>query len=158
MPKNKYADYVDENIIHTTDSNGVQKWRKNGDLHRVNGPAVIYPCGSEEWYQDGELHREDGPAVIINENYKRSLNHADWQTGIILYYRHGERHRLDGPAMITQDGSKFYYISFHTEDEGSYIDTINKLKAVMPEKFDGVAELTSDDKEQEPSSYNKLEI
>ena len=46
----------------------VEKWLKEGKLHRENGPALIYRNldGSliqEEWYMNNELHREDGPAV-----------------------------------------------------------------------------------------------
>jgi hypothetical protein len=35
---------------------------KNGRLHRLNGPAIIYYDGYEEWYRHGKLHRDDGPA------------------------------------------------------------------------------------------------
>ena len=46
------------------DEQGTTCWYKNGELHRLDGPAVIYANGTEEWYQNGELHRDDGPAVI----------------------------------------------------------------------------------------------
>ena len=32
--------------------------------HRVDGPAVLHPDGSQEWWHLGWLHRDDGPAVI----------------------------------------------------------------------------------------------
>jgi hypothetical protein len=32
-------------------------------LHRDEGPAVIYTNGIVSWWQDGQLHRIDGPAV-----------------------------------------------------------------------------------------------
>jgi hypothetical protein len=35
----------------------------NDNLHREDGPAVIYPFGEEQWYRNGKLHREDGPAI-----------------------------------------------------------------------------------------------
>ena len=34
-----------------------------GQLHRVHGPAVAYPNGSEFWLQYDRLHRTDGPAI-----------------------------------------------------------------------------------------------
>src|SRR3990170_7906370 len=32
-------------------------------LHRLDGPAVKWPDGSNEWLVNGELHRLDGPAI-----------------------------------------------------------------------------------------------
>lgn len=40
-----------------------KKWYKNGELHRLDGPAIEYSYRSGEWYQNGKLHREDGPAT-----------------------------------------------------------------------------------------------
>ena len=34
-----------------------------GQLHRTNGPAILWSNGNKSWWQDGELHRIDGPAV-----------------------------------------------------------------------------------------------
>src|ERR1700691_4077197 len=45
----------------------------NGELHRENGPAIIYPNGSIYYYLNGKSHREDGPAAI-------------WNDGTIFYY------------------------------------------------------------------------
>lgn len=50
-------------IIHTIDSDGIKTWRLDGELHRKNGPAVIYPDGSKDWYVNGKLHRVTGPAM-----------------------------------------------------------------------------------------------
>lgn len=38
-------------------------WYKDGELHRVGGPAVTSSNGYCAWYKNGELHRMDGPAV-----------------------------------------------------------------------------------------------
>ena len=35
-----------------------------GQIHRVHGPAVIWPYGSKDWYLDGKRHRTDGPAIV----------------------------------------------------------------------------------------------
>lgn len=32
-------------------------------LHRVDGPAVVRPDGSNFWFIHGILHRENGPAI-----------------------------------------------------------------------------------------------
>lgn len=66
---------------------GVQEWREDGELHRLDGPAVIYPDGGESWYRKGYFHRLDGPAVT-------------YTNGELRWYRWGELHRIDGPANI----------------------------------------------------------
>lgn len=33
-----------------TDPSGTKRWFKGMKLHRTNGPAVIYPDGSQEWW------------------------------------------------------------------------------------------------------------
>lgn len=35
-----------------------------GQLHREDGPAVMYLNGTSAWFRNGLRHREDGPAVI----------------------------------------------------------------------------------------------
>jgi hypothetical protein len=45
-------------------------FNENGQLHRLNGPAIEYSSGSEQWYQNGKRHRTDGPAVEWSDNYK----------------------------------------------------------------------------------------
>lgn len=38
-------------------------YRRGGQLHRLNGPAVVWLDGTKLWYVDGQLHRDGGPAV-----------------------------------------------------------------------------------------------
>ncbi len=42
-----------------------REWFLDGELHREDGPAVIYSDGTEHWYLNGDLHREDGPAIKL---------------------------------------------------------------------------------------------
>jgi len=43
---------------------GAIEWRgEEGELHRVGGPARIFPSVREEWFRHGRLYRGDGPAV-----------------------------------------------------------------------------------------------
>lgn len=47
------------------DSMGTIIYRNSeGKPHRIHGPAVLCPDGTEFWYQNGQLHREDGPALV----------------------------------------------------------------------------------------------
>ena len=47
------------------------------DLHREDGPAIIWQDGTKAWYIDGEKHREDGPAI-------------EWSNGKKEWYLYGE--------------------------------------------------------------------
>ena len=50
---------------------GNQIWVLNGNYHRTDGPAVIYPNGYQAWYLNGKRHRTDGPAVIYGNGAQR---------------------------------------------------------------------------------------
>ena len=76
---------------------GSKYWYLNGQLHRVDGPAVERPNGSEEWWLNDRRHRENGPAVIE-------------ATGTTSWYLDGKLHREDGPAVEYADGSKCWYL------------------------------------------------
>lgn len=58
--------HMDENKFYQdgmhTFGCGTVKWYKDGVAHREDGPATIYPDGTEVWSQNGRLHRADGPA------------------------------------------------------------------------------------------------
>jgi len=68
----------------------------NRELHRDDGPAIIYPDGRQYWYRNGEFHREDGPAIVFPD-------------GGQYWYRNGYLHRDDGPAVIYPDGEQLWY-------------------------------------------------
>jgi len=77
--------------------NGNKVWRnEQGQVHRLDGPAVERVDGSKEWYQNGQCHRLDGPAV------ERADGSKEW-------YQKDQCHRLDGPAVERADGSKEWY-------------------------------------------------
>ncbi len=78
-----------------TYSNGTRFWYKDDKLHRLDGPAAVYPDGGTRfWYKDGKCHRLDGPAIIYPD-------------GSEYWYKNGLLHRVDGPAVIYQDGSNW---------------------------------------------------
>ena len=41
-----------------------------GQLHRLDGPAVMYQHGIMFWYQNGQRHRIDGPAAVFAIGFK----------------------------------------------------------------------------------------
>ena len=70
--------------------NGAREYSNSlGQLHRDEGPAIIYPSGTELWYQNGALHREDGPAVIWADGRK------EWWLNGVLYSRAKHKRMLD---------------------------------------------------------------
>lgn len=72
----------------------IRYFNKDNHYHRIHGPAVIWPSGTEFWFKNGERHRLDGPAFIDYE-----YGHEEW-------WVNGHPHRLDGPAVIFSNGSE----------------------------------------------------
>jgi len=77
--------------------NGIVEYTFNGELHRLGGPAKLWPGSPslpayEEWYLFGKMHRENGPAYICADGRR-------------FWYLNGERHREDGPAIDHLNGS-----------------------------------------------------
>ncbi len=67
MTFNRLAQHLIEShsvSVSSQNEHGVITFFKDNKLHREDGPAVIYPDGTEIWWYEGETHREDGPAVI----------------------------------------------------------------------------------------------
>lgn len=92
----------------------------DGELHREDGPALIYYEGSKEWYIHGELHREGKPAIMR-------------ANGDRLWMINGEIHRLDGPAVIHgKTPAKQYWIRDKYYMELEYINYLlrNKCKTI----------------------------
>lgn len=76
-----------------------KEWRNvDGQLHRLDGPAVEYNNGALKWFKNGHCHREDGPAVI-------------WENGDKEWWIDGRRHREDGPAVEYINGHKEWWLN-----------------------------------------------
>ena len=70
------------------DEDGTRRYHNSaGDLHREEGPAVIFTDGGHAWFYSGELHRIDGPAVKYTDGY-------------VAWWQNGKLHRTDGPAVV----------------------------------------------------------
>jgi hypothetical protein len=70
-------------------------WYKDGNLHRVDGPAVEDADGTKRWFKGDKLHRVEVRRLNIQ--------------GTKYWYKDGERHREDGPAVEDADGTKLWY-------------------------------------------------
>lgn len=94
-------------------------WVKDGEFHRVGGPAVIYnkPNRLRLWFLNGKIHRENGPAL-------QSTLLREW-------WVNGKKHRLDGPAVINDWLSeKSFYIDgewMHEEKFWHHPDVIKSV-------------------------------
>jgi hypothetical protein len=73
-------------------------WYLDGQKHRTDGPAVIWPDGTQAWWLNDQRHRTDGPALI-------------WPDGTQAWYLNGQRHRTDGPAVIHSDGTRCWWLN-----------------------------------------------
>ena len=71
---------------------GVVEWRLDGQLHRMDGPAVEWPDGYRAWYFMGKLHREDGPAII-----SQNVNHGFYLMG----------YKIPEDEYLRMDASKY---------------------------------------------------
>ena len=92
-------------------------YNAQGQLHRVHGPAVIYPDGDREWLQNGRMHRLDGPAGEYTDRY------CEW-------YHNGWRHRLDGPAVEYADGHREWYINGKDLTESEWLQAVASMESV----------------------------
>lgn len=66
------------------------EWRKGGELHRDNAPAVVHLDGTKEWWCEGERHRVEGAAI-------------ERDCGCKSYYIRGQLCKSEGEA-----GTKIY--------------------------------------------------
>ena len=85
-----------------------------GQLHRDNGPAIVFSSGSREWYRNGLRHRTDGPAFVS-------------PIGVKEWYLHGKLHRTDGPAVIHEDGAKEWWLNDVRYSEQEYYALLTEL-------------------------------
>jgi hypothetical protein len=58
-------------------------WWLNGELHRVDGPAIERAHGTKWWCLNDKLHRVDGPAV-------------EYASGRKSWYLNGNYYEFDG--------------------------------------------------------------
>jgi hypothetical protein len=82
----------------STDTNGDTCYYNSKDeLHRTDGPAVIYSDGFEAYFINDVRHRLDGPAVIYGNGVVRY-----WINGVQLSKKQYDEHPLVIKHMIEQ--------------------------------------------------------
>ena len=107
----------EEESIMTIDQFGHKKWRnKQGEFHRLDGPAIEYTNETKEWWYQGLKHRLDGPAI-------------ECKSGTKLWYKYGKLHCISGPAVQCMTGAKNWWI------RGQYFETKEAFfEALTPEE------------------------
>jgi hypothetical protein len=65
-----FKDLEDPGYEYKEYTDGIKAWFRNGEIHREDGPAAIWPDRSKIWYINGKRHREDGPALICPDGLK----------------------------------------------------------------------------------------
>lgn len=105
-------------------------YKKNGLLHREDGPALILADGTKYWYNEGKLHRLDGPAI-------ESDIFREW-------FQYGYLHRIGGPAIEkSYIGNRivknlWYLRGERINSAQDYWDLLTeeeKIKCIMSEDF-----------------------
>lgn len=73
------------------DRGGIRRYyNAAGQLHRIDGPAIIWDNGVEFWYQNDQCHRTDGPAIMWPDGRKwwylndRSLTEDEFNQAVKL--------------------------------------------------------------------------
>jgi hypothetical protein len=83
-----------------TNKFGTKRWfDENGELHRLDGPAVEWRHGSKAWWVNGKRHRLDGPATELASNFKewyvndKELTKEEFeQHPLVVFYRLCKEH------------------------------------------------------------------
>jgi hypothetical protein len=79
-----------------------KEWRnEDGDLHRLDGPAIEWEDGTKQWRVNGKLHRLDGPAVEFADGYKiwwivgkKFTKKAFEKHPLVIFYRLSTNHTI----------------------------------------------------------------
>jgi hypothetical protein len=66
-PEELYGHNVPYVIV---DEYGDKRWYLNGEIYRVDGPAIELTDGTKYWSLHNRLHRVDGPAVEYSDGDK----------------------------------------------------------------------------------------
>ena len=108
--RNRYKELHREDGPAVIYPNGNKLWYLNGKLHRENGPAIEHVNGNKRWYLNGKKHREDGPAVELVHGYRLKLIDGKDVRGYRAWYQNDVLHREDGPAIVYADGREYFYL------------------------------------------------
>lgn len=111
---------------------GTREWRVDGELHRINEPAVERSNGDREWWISGKRHRADGPAI-------------EFSNGTKTWHVDGKLHRADGPAVEWANGTKEWWIEGVKMSEDEFVE-FKKTHSVMHIKANGDREWRQDGK------------
>ena len=106
---------VFESVTKNVLDDRIEYHNDEGQLHRVDGPAIEWIDGGKEWWLNDKRHREDGPAV-------------EWDNGSKVWYLNGKLHREDGPAAEYDNGDKEWYLNDTLVYEYAFIQKLTNQK------------------------------
>lgn len=93
---------------------GYKEWRKEGIIHREDGPAVEKSNGTKYWYKNGTWHRTTGPAIEYYNGSK--LWHLD---GNIIRAK-DLKYFIENMIYLGTEKGKYnlYWLKFLSETQG----------------------------------------
>ncbi len=131
-----YRGFIPDTNLIKEENASTRYYDKNYNLHRDEGPAIIYKNGNRQWYRWGVMHRVGAPATIYKDLhawYHLGKLHRDDGPAFITsnrleYYQLGKLHRTDGPAVVRNDSGTIF-CEYHVEGkelgvEGFLLDII----------------------------------
>ena len=111
----------------TKNHHGTKIWTLHGQVHRIDGPAIVFANGTKEWWKDNKLHRQDGPAIefasgtkewhINGKMHREGAPAVEYANGTKEWWMNGKLHRIDGPAVEYFDGNKDWFVDGKEYDD-----------------------------------------
>lgn len=110
-----------------TDSDGTISWSLNGELHRIDRPAVEDTNGRKEWWVNSTKHRTDGPAIEWPNGSKGWwVNGEEISTPYIYVLTAAVARGLPIPPGVLPDMLKAM-----SQATGEQDDQLNKLNSIL---------------------------
>ncbi|HNC55222.1 MAG TPA: hypothetical protein PLP33_07250 [Leptospiraceae bacterium] len=94
--------------------NGSFFWYKEGNLHRIDGPAAEYPDGSKFWYIENNIYPSYELLFLF-------------QTSIYLGKKQNGNHNLDWLRFLTDQGIKEFPIIPGMEQDNNFKLLFNQV-------------------------------
>jgi hypothetical protein len=107
-----YIDGIPEELINDLDN------YTGRNIHREDGPAIIWTSGTKEWRVNGKRHRKDGPAV-------------EYFNGSKVWYQNGKLHRVDGPAVEYFNGFGVWYLKGKHYNFEDFLKQLPEEEAIL---------------------------
>lgn len=109
-----------ESPDHYKLEDGSERWEVDHKLHRDDGPALLFPDGTQTWYRHGVIHRDD------------DLPAHECKNGDKAWYKDGLLHREGKPAIEYADGRTEWWLQGRKLSDA---ETVEYRQALIREQW-----------------------